>query len=492
MDWDDVRVFAAVARQRSLSVGARAAAVDRSTAGRRIAALERALGARLFLRTRDGLRLSAAGERLLAHADLMADAARALESSAREESRGLSGRVRIATTEMLAALLVRLGLLSLRERHPALELELLGGNRVVDLARGEAELALRVVSVKEPSLRVRRIASLGFGLVASEAYLKRRGRPRTEADCAGHDVVLYGGELATLPEARWLGAKKDVHVVLRTNSMTALLAAASEGAGLAVLSGRFSERQLGLVRLWDIEALPPRRLFLAMHPDAAARPAVRAVADHVARALFFSVRLLNSSPGAPGLPPRRRPCPARAGPGPPATCPKSDSSTRSSALGMPDTSRRLSSTGKYRSVLDGITMARAVMAASARVEVASEGGCSGRCRLPASSRARTEDRLRRWPGDRLPRLAAAPRPRRVRASRGADRKEGLAVGPPRVHPAEGGESAARRRAIAAGVEVRIREERRLHSLEEHEVVRRRARRAADGEERPTRSGKSAA
>src|SRR6187402_2158517 len=67
MDWDDVRVFAAVARQRSLSVGARAAAVDRSTAGRRIAALERALGARLFLRTRDGLRLSAAGERLLAH-----------------------------------------------------------------------------------------------------------------------------------------------------------------------------------------------------------------------------------------------------------------------------------------------------------------------------------------------------------------------------------------------------------------------------------------
>jgi DNA-binding transcriptional LysR family regulator len=289
MDWDDVRVFAAVARQRSLSVGARAAAVDRSTAGRRIAALELKLGARLFLRTRDGLRLSAAGERLLAHADRMADAARALESSASEEADGLSGRVRIATTEMLAALLVRLGLLSLRERHPGLELELLGGNRVVDLSRGEAELALRVVSVKEPSLRVRRIASLGFGLVASEAYLNRRGRPRTDADLAGHDVVLYGGELATLPEARWLGAKKGVHVALRTNSMTALLAAVSAGAGLAVLSGRYSERQLGLVRLWDIDTLSPRRLFLAMHPDAAARPAVRAVANHVSQ-LFSSVQ----------------------------------------------------------------------------------------------------------------------------------------------------------------------------------------------------------
>ena len=287
MDWDDVRVFAAVARARSLAVGARSAGVDRSTAGRRITALEGALGARLFLRTRDGLRLSATGERLLSHADRMGEAARALESSASEEAEGLSGRVRIATTEMLAALLVRLGLLSLRDRHPALELELLGGNRVVDLARGEADLALRVASTREPSLRVRRIASLPFGLVASEGYLHRRGRPRTEAELAGHDAILYGAELAGLPEARWLGSKKGVRVVMRTNSMTALMAALSEGAGLAVISGRFSERQLGLVRLWDVPALLPRRLFLAMHPDAGARPAVRAVAEHVGN-LFAS------------------------------------------------------------------------------------------------------------------------------------------------------------------------------------------------------------
>jgi DNA-binding transcriptional LysR family regulator len=281
MDWDDVRVFAAVARARSLATGARDARIDRSTAGRRITSLERAVGARLFLRTRDGLRLSAAGERLLEHADRMSEAARAFESSATETGAAVSGTVRLATTEMLGALLLRAGLLQLRARHPNLDLELLAGNRVVDLARGEAELALRIAPVKEQSLRVRRVASLSFGMVASESYLTRRGRPRNDDELEGHDVVMYGGELAPLPESRWLASRRGVQVVLRTNSMTALLAAVAEGAGLTAISGRFAEQQLGLVRLWDVTALPQRRLWLAMHPDAAARPAVRVVADQV-------------------------------------------------------------------------------------------------------------------------------------------------------------------------------------------------------------------
>src|SRR4051794_26999077 len=110
MDWDDVRVFRAVARAHSLAAGAREAGQDRSTASRRIAALERDLGARLFLRTRDGLRLSPTGDRLLVHAERMDAEARALALSAAEDAEGASGLVRLATTESLAALLVREGL----------------------------------------------------------------------------------------------------------------------------------------------------------------------------------------------------------------------------------------------------------------------------------------------------------------------------------------------------------------------------------------------
>ncbi|HEY2509938.1 MAG TPA: LysR family transcriptional regulator [Polyangiaceae bacterium] len=282
MDWDDVRVFRTIARARSLAQGAKQLGLDKSTASRRIAGLEEALGARLFLRTRDGLRPSSAGERLLVHAERMAAEARALEASAADEGSKVAGRVRIATTETLAAMLVREGLLEIRARHPGLELELLGGNRVVDLARGEADFALRVTPVTEPSLIARRIVRLSFAVYAGASYVERRGRPRSESELAGHDVLLYGGEISALPESQWLAGQTGVRVALRTSSITALLAATTDGHGVAVLGGAWVERELGLVRLFDVEALAPRPLWLVVHPDAAARTAVKLVAEHVA------------------------------------------------------------------------------------------------------------------------------------------------------------------------------------------------------------------
>jgi len=138
--------------------------------------------------------------------------------------------------------------------------------------------------VREPSLRVRQVAKLPFALFASEAYVARRGKPGGDGDLTGHDAILYAGELATLPEAKWLQSR-GAHIVLRTSSLTAMLAATASGAGVAILSGRLGARELGLVRLADVPAVPPRRLFLVMHPDAATRPPVRAVAEHVAAIL---------------------------------------------------------------------------------------------------------------------------------------------------------------------------------------------------------------
>jgi DNA-binding transcriptional LysR family regulator len=283
MEWDDVRIFLAVARARGLAGGARAVGLDRSTASRRVASLEAALGARLFLRTREGLRLSVAGAALVERAERMAAEAKAIEAAAASTSDAVRGRVRLATTESLATMLVRGGLLELASRHPALEIELLAENRVVDLARGEADLALRVARVQEPSLRVKRVARLPFALFASETYLtRRRDRPRSERDLAGHDAITLGGTLASLPEAKWLAAHPEARVVLRTTGVTALLAAVIDGHGVAVISGMWGARDLGLSRLFAIDAIAPRPLWLAMHPDTAGRAAVRAVATHVA------------------------------------------------------------------------------------------------------------------------------------------------------------------------------------------------------------------
>jgi DNA-binding transcriptional LysR family regulator len=281
MDWDDVRVFVEVARAKTLAAGASAAGLDRSTASRRIAALERSLGARLFLRTRDGLRLSPAGERLIVHADRVAEGVRALRRAADRESDEVTGVVRIATTEALATMLVHQGLVALGARHPRLELELLGDNRVVDLSRGEADLAVRLTKVEEPSLLVKRIARLPFALYASEDYLARRGRPTSEKELAGHDAITFGGRLAALPEAVWVAAHPELTTVLRTTSMTAVLAAASAGFGVAVAAGAWAEGVPGLVRVLPLPSIPPRPVWLVVHPDAATRPAVRVVSAEI-------------------------------------------------------------------------------------------------------------------------------------------------------------------------------------------------------------------
>lgn len=282
MQWDDLRLFLALMRTRSLATAARDLAVDRSTVSRRLAALEAALDTRLFARSRDGLQPLPAAERLRGPVERMAEQARSITAGALDPDSAVAGLVRVATTEALAAYLVRRGLLDLRSEHPALDLELLGGNLPLDLARGEADIALRVRPTTQSTLRVRRVGRMGLALYASPAYTARRGSPRHEGELAGHDVLLPSGDLGQLPEGVWLGAQPGVRVALRSSSLPALLAAAERGAGVIALTRPWGDGEPGLVRLFDLASLAPRSLWLLTHPDAARRAAVRLVADRIA------------------------------------------------------------------------------------------------------------------------------------------------------------------------------------------------------------------
>ncbi|MGZ3451147.1 MAG: LysR family transcriptional regulator [Polyangiales bacterium] len=268
MEWDDVRLFLALVRAKSLGPAALELGIDRSTASRRIAALERSIGATLFLRTREGFRPSVVAERLRPHAEKMEAEARALVSTAVAGELEVFGTVRVATTEALAAWLVQEGLLSLRQAHPALVLELLGGNRPVDLARDEADLALRLTPTKEASLRVRRLGKLSVALFASPSYLRARGQPRSESELAGHDVCVPCSELARLPEAKWLASRPGVREVFRSSSMPALVEAVAAGAGLGVITRAWGDGHPNLERLFEIEEIPPRPIWLVSQPIA--------------------------------------------------------------------------------------------------------------------------------------------------------------------------------------------------------------------------------
>jgi DNA-binding transcriptional LysR family regulator len=282
MDWDDVRVLLVLLEARNLHDAGKRLGMDRSTVSRRLALLERRLGARLFARTRNGLQPTAAAERVRPFAEKMATDAAGVEQAASSGGEEASGLVRVATTEAIATLLIERGLLALRDQYPALVIELSCSNQPADLLRAEADVALRISPLRQGSLRVRCVARLKVGLFAAPSYLQRRGRPTTPARLRGHDVILPAGDLAQLPEARWLGARSGVRVAFRANSIPALVAAAARGLGIVPLTAAWGDLDPRLERLQLVEELPARAFWLVTPPAARTRAAVAVVAERMA------------------------------------------------------------------------------------------------------------------------------------------------------------------------------------------------------------------
>lgn len=277
-----MQVLLALFRGKKLEVAAKRLGVDASTLSRRVARLEDQFGARLFVRTREGLKPTATAERLLPHAEAMEANVAALQAALHSGEERASGLVRIATTESLARMLVVAGLLDLQIQHPDLVIELLGDNRPVDLARGEADIAVRLAALKHASLKARCVGRTGVGLFASASYLAARP---VGASFRGHDVLLPAGELSRLPEVEWLASQEGARVVFRSNSMLALMDAAAAGKGLVPLPLGWGDSEKALVRAKVLEHVPERKVWVVTHEMSSDRFAVTVVVNHLV-ALF--------------------------------------------------------------------------------------------------------------------------------------------------------------------------------------------------------------
>lgn len=268
LDWDDLRVFLELARTGSLSAAARALGLSHATVGRRIQALEAALGLALVERRADGYALTADGDAVRTHAEAMDERALTiLRQSAREA--GVSGTVRLTLTQGLADRFLVPRLAPLHARHPSLDLEIITDNRAVSLARREADLAIRLARPQRGELVARRLATIAYGLYALPD---------------APDVLIgYDATLATLPEAQWLARHAGSRrIAFRSNSVQAQLAAAKAGFGAALLPCWLAALEPGLVRLSAAEPPLTREAWLVMHRDLKDTPRVRAVADHLA------------------------------------------------------------------------------------------------------------------------------------------------------------------------------------------------------------------
>lgn len=285
MNWDDLRHFLAAYRARSLAGAARELGCEYTTVSRRLGALETALSTTLFIRTPDGLTPTRAAEDVFALAEQMERTAAEIAVRAAGYDERVEGAVRVTCPEGIGVYVVD-QLAELRARHPQLVVEVVSDMKMLDLVRGEADIALRVGETTSRDLVVRALCEVTWRMFASEAYVARRGVPARVDALAGHDLIGYDESLARAPGAQWLAEHAgDAKIVFRGNSLHALLDAAAAGLGLVVLP-QFAASRDGRLRAVAPDILGTRTLSLVMHPDLRKVARVRVVADALVAAVL--------------------------------------------------------------------------------------------------------------------------------------------------------------------------------------------------------------
>jgi len=279
--WDDVRIFLAIARERSLGLAGRRLGLDTSTVSRRLGALEEVLGALLFERTRHGLVATRTAEQMFVRAEeVEASHARLLRAvSALEQV--AEGTVRVSVPPGMADAFIVPALTRLRALHPRISLELDTSMRAVDLTRHEADLALRSMAPRGAELLVTKALRSRWVVAASAELARELGTLSAFRDAPWID---WDHDLASFTPSAWLARHaRGATVVLRTSHMGAQLKAAELGLGLLIVPEPYLKTHaLVPVRIApdlaeSVGRLPEDDLWLVGHRATRETPRIAAV-----------------------------------------------------------------------------------------------------------------------------------------------------------------------------------------------------------------------
>lgn len=275
MPWDDLRVVLAIATAGSLAGAARRLDASHATLFRRLNAIEARLGVRLFERSRRGYTPTAAGTELAEVAERIAGEVQEVERRLAGRDLQLSGTLRVTTTDTLLMGLLSPIFADFRRAHPHIQLEVAVSNQRFDLARRDADVALRPSASPPQHLVGRRVALI------EQAIYGRPGDDPAEAAWIGPDRHLGYDALAT-----WLadaGLEERCHY--RIDTLLGMLAAARDGLGCAVLPCYLADAEPALRRLSEPIPALATELWLLTHPDLRRVARIRAFMEFVAAAL---------------------------------------------------------------------------------------------------------------------------------------------------------------------------------------------------------------
>jgi DNA-binding transcriptional LysR family regulator len=286
---DGIEAFLRVAERRSFREAADDLGVSPSAISQTIRALESRIGVALFVRTTRSVGLTQAGERFLERARPAFDELIAAGNAARELAQSPSGLLRIAAPRSVVSLLLQPVLASFAQAFPQVVVEIAASEELVDLAQGGFDAGIRLGEFVAPDMvAVRLTPPLHYAMVASPAYLDRRGRPQTLEDLGKHSCVRIRRSSGAI--APWQGVvdaeqiEIDVSGAIVVNDYPTMLEAARGGAGIAQVPAPIAWEDLGAGRLEEVlESFAPQTagVFLYHTGHAQVLPKLRAFIDHL-------------------------------------------------------------------------------------------------------------------------------------------------------------------------------------------------------------------
>ncbi|WP_299297561.1 LysR family transcriptional regulator [uncultured Tateyamaria sp.] len=300
MHWDDMRLFLAVARAETLSGASKAVRLDAATLGRRVARLERDLGAALFVKSPQGYSVTMAGERLLASAEAAEAAMRGAAdglSALRQSDQGphsaaLSGQVRIGAPDGCANYILPQVCAAIVDQHPALDIQIVALPRVVNLSRREADFAIAVSAPTAGRLTVQRITDYRLHFAASDRYLQSTAPIRRLEDLRDHQIVGYIPDMIFDQELDYLADVGVARVALASNSVAVQLNILRQGAGIGVVHDFALDAAPGVQRVLTDAFSLTRSFYLIRHAADQEHSRLQRIADLLSHGIKAEVSRL--------------------------------------------------------------------------------------------------------------------------------------------------------------------------------------------------------
>lgn len=277
MEWSDIRIFLAIARTGSLGAAARDVGQTQPTMGRRLRALEAAVGQTLFQRTPAGFVLTDEGAAVMLSAERMEEEALAFERQLAGGESALGGQLRLAASDWFGSYVLTPVLAEFARRHPLVSVELLTDARLYSLARREADLAFRIQAFDEPDVIARRLLRMPYALYA------HRDLPRLRKHGQGARLVTMNAAFGGMPDVLWLNKHlPQASAAFTSNNREAQARMCAEGVGVAVLPTALGNAFPELKKIDLAEPPPSRDTWLGYHKDLKRLNRLRSLLDLLA------------------------------------------------------------------------------------------------------------------------------------------------------------------------------------------------------------------